>query len=199
MKPYPEIVAYLKRDKVLSNAIFKVQEEVKPDLNTDVYLSLLESIISQQLSSKVAQIIWKRFNDLFYNDYPQPVKVAQKEIQELRSVGLSNSKANYIQNVAHFALQNDLSFNGLNVKTDDEIINYLTQIKGVGKWTAQMILMFPLDRLDVFPIDDLGIQTKMKEIYQVTEEKKDLKIKLLEIAENWKPYRSLACKYLWLI
>jgi len=136
---------------------------------------------------------------LFNDEYPQPERLIQLDIATLRSVGLSNSKANYLKNVAYFTIKNELSFNYLIEKSDEEIIEYLTKIKGVGRWTAQMILMFPLDRLDVFPVDDLGIQTRMKEIYQITEEKKDLKIKLLEIAENWKPYRSLACKYLWLM
>jgi len=199
MKPYSEIIVYLKKDEKLTFAINKINEKVVPELNIDIYVSLLESIVSQQLSSKVAKIIWQRFLILFNDEYPQPERLIQLDIATLRSVGLSNSKANYLKNVAYFTIKNELSFNYLIEKSDEEIIEYLTKIKGVGRWTAQMILMFPLDRLDVFPVDDLGIQTKMKEIYQITEEKKDLKIKLLEIAENWKPYRSLACKYLWLM
>jgi DNA-3-methyladenine glycosylase II len=81
--------------------------------------------------------------------------------------------------------------------SDAEVIQYLTQIKGVGKWTVQMILMFPMDRPNVFPIDDLGIRNVMKEMYGLELEKKELREKLIEIAENWHPYKSLASKYIW--
>jgi len=84
-------------------------------------------------------------------------------------------------------------------KTDDEIVDYLTQIKGVGKWTVQMILMFPMDRPNVFPVDDLGIQNAMKSLYQLDLEKKELKTRMNEIAMLWDPYKSLASKYLWKI
>ena len=80
---------------------------------------------------------------------------------------------------------------------DEEIIKYLTQIVGIGKWTVQMILMFPMDRPNVFPVDDLGIQNNMKAWYKVKLEKKELKEKLTKISEKWEPYKSLACKYLW--
>jgi DNA-3-methyladenine glycosylase II len=110
---------------------------------------------------------------------------------------LSNNKARYVKNVAEFYLENNMSFDYLQAKSDDEIIEYLTQIKGVGKWTVQMILMFPMDRPNVFPVDDLGIQNSMKNLYEIDLEKKELKMRMNEIATNWDPYKTLASKYLW--
>ena len=199
MKSYKEILSYLEKDTVLTNAIRKVPQKINPELDIDVYRALLNSIVSQQLSVKVVEIIWRRFEDLFANGYPKANELLNIEDAVLRKVGLSRSKANYLKNVAGFSLENDMSFDYLNEKTDQEIINYLTTIKGVGKWTVQMILMFPMDRLNVFPVDDLGIQQRMTSLYAINVEKKMLKPRLTEIAENWQPYRSLACKYLWKI
>lgn len=198
IKPYHEIVTILsEKDSVLKNAIASVNTEIKPTPSIDVYLELLNSIVSQQLSVKVARIIWTRFTDLFSDSYPHSDQVLNMEHALLRGVGLSNSKANYIKNVAQFSVDANISFEYLNKMSDDEIIAYLTQIKGVGTWTVQMILMFPMDRPDVFPIDDLGIQNQMKAWYGIELEKKELKNKLVEIAEIWKPYRTLASKYIW--
>jgi len=197
MKSYEEILAYLEKDKILTNGIKKVSQKINPELDIDVYRALLNSIVSQQLSVKVVEIIWRRFEDLFVNGYPKAKELLNIEDTVLRKAGLSRAKANYLKNVASFALENDMSFDYLYKKTDQEIINYLTTIKGVGKWTVQMILMFPMDRLNVFPVDDLGIQQRMTSLYNIDVEKKMLKPTLIEIAESWQPYRSLACKYLW--
>lgn len=171
--------------------------EIKPSPNIDVYTSLLSSIVSQQLSTKVADIIWQRFLDLFPEHDVNPRAVVDIDFARLRGVGLSGSKSQYIQNVAQFALGNDMSIDKLISMTDVEIIDYLTVIKGVGKWTVQMILMFPMDRPDVFPVDDLGIQTKMKYWYGLTSEKKELKEDMLKVAKKWSPNKTVACKYLW--
>lgn len=199
MKSYADIIQHLKKDKILYHAIDQLDEKIKPEYDIDIYFSLLESIVSQQLSTKVARIIFNRLIDLFVDRYPKPDQVLITEHEILRGIGLSNNKVNYIKNVAEFSLQNDITFDYLNVKTDDEIIAYLTQIKGVGKWTVQMILMFPMDRPNVFPVDDLGIQNVMKKLYQIDLEKKELKLKLHEIAAQWHPYKTLASKYIWKI
>ena len=119
--------------------------------------------------------------------------------ETLRSSGLSNNKVKYIQNVAEFSLDNDLSFEFLQTLSDQEIIEYFTRIKGVGKWTVQMILMFPMDRPNVFPADDLGIQNGMKKLYELDLEKSELKKELNKIANGWSPYKTLASKYIWKI
>jgi DNA-3-methyladenine glycosylase II len=189
----------LEKDKILSKAIANLEGEVRPELELDIYFSLLNTIVSQQLSTKVVKILWNRFTDLFVDGYPKAQILLGTEHHLLRGIGLSNNKVHYIKNVAEFSLANDLSFDHLQAKSNEEIIEYLIQIKGVGKWTVQMILMFPMDRPNVFPIDDLGIQNGMKKLYQLNVEKKELKQKLDEIADNWHPYKTLASKYIWKI
>jgi len=166
--------------------------------NTDVYLALLSSIVSQQLSVKAADTIFNRFLDIYPDRYPLPHQLAQTRAPRLRAAGLSRQKAEYLKNVARFALHNDgLNYKLLTTKTDDELVEHLSKIKGVGRWTVEMMLMFTLDRKDVFPVDDLGIQQAMRKLYKLDEEGRELKKKMMVIAENWRPYRSIACKYLW--
>ncbi len=203
--PYKKNILHLKKDTILRNLITISTAAIKPSLEFDIYHFLLESIVSQQLSIKVADIIFNRVLDLFENRYPNPNILMNMEDEILRNAGLSYRKASYLKSVAEFSLKNDMNFEFLQQKTDEEIIKYLTQIRGVGKWTVQMILMFPMDRPDVFPVDDLGIQTNMKKLYGLVSDKnipnsltkKELKIALDKIADNWKPYRSLASKLIW--
>ena len=199
MSSHKEILLHFKRDKILFNAISDLDTEIRPEIDIDIYHSLLSSIVSQQLSTKVVKIIWNRFTDLFVDGYPDAESLLSKEHEILRRIGLSNSKANYVKNVAAFYLENNMSFDYLQAMSDDQIIEYLSQIKGVGKWTVQMILMFPMDRPNVFPVDDLGIQNSMKRLYEIDLEKKELKIRMNEISLQWEPYRTLASKYLWKI
>ena len=197
LNPQEEILNHLRKDSILYEAITQLKIEIRPELNIDIYHSLLASIVSQQLSTKVVKIIWNRFTDLFIDGYPDATSLLSKEHEVLRGIGLSNSKANYVKNVAEFKLANDMSFDFLQTMSDEEIIDYLSQIKGVGRWTVQMILMFPMDRPNVFPIDDLGIQNAMKKLYGLQLEKKELKNKMLEIAAVWDPYKTVASKCLW--
>lgn len=162
-----------------------------------VYFDLLDSIVSQQLSVKVATVIFNRFRALFPENYPYPELVAALQMEQLRSVGLSNQKAAYLQNVAAFSLQYDLENHDWDTMSDDDIIAFLTQIKGVGKWTAQMILMFTIGRPDIFPIDDLGIQQAMARLYDLDAKDKQFKQKMTALAEPWRPHRTIACRYLW--
>lgn len=162
-----------------------------------VYYDLLESIVSQQLSVRVADVIFKRFVALFPDHYPAPALLLSTEVERLRSVGLSNQKAQYLHHVARFTIEENLEGISWLQKSDEEIIQALTQIKGVGVWTVQMLLMFTLGRPDVFPVDDLGIQQGMSRLFQLNEKGRPLKKKMLELSEPWKPYRTTACRYLW--
>lgn len=164
---------------------------------TDMYVVLLESIVSQQLSVKAADTIFKRFLGLFENNYPNPTTLLKFSLDELRAVGLSRQKASYLQAVAQFHQTKGMDYTTLKDKTDEEIIQYLTQIKGVGKWTVEMLLIFALQRPDVFAVDDLGIRQAITKLYGLQEAGKELSQKMLALAENWKPQRSLACRYLW--
>lgn len=163
----------------------------------EVYGALVRSIVSQQLSVKAASTIYGRFLDLFENRIPHPEQVISLEIETMRSAGLSYQKAGYIKNVATFFIENEVRNKDWSKESDEEVINILTQIKGVGTWTVEMILMFTLDRPDVFPVGDLGIQNAMIELYDLKLEKKELKTRIVEIAESWRPHRTLACRYLW--
>ncbi|KAA9357525.1 DNA-3-methyladenine glycosylase family protein [Larkinella humicola] len=167
-----------------------------PDKNP-IYLALLESIVSQQISVKAADSIFTRFLALFPDGYPHPEQLVAKLPEELRSAGLSGQKSVYLQSVAEFALKNPMSSDHLGPLTDEEVVQYLLPIKGVGRWTVEMLLMFVLDRPDVFPVDDLVIRQKMVKAYGLTETGRALYKRLHEIAEPWRPHRTLASRYLW--
>lgn len=187
---------HLKKDARLKPLIDSIEISAV-EASRDLYYDLVLSIVYQQLSGKVAKAIFTRFCALFPDEYPHPELVVQLEMPVLRSAGLSGQKATYIQNIARFALEHDLEHQVWNKMSDEDILQLLTQIKGVGVWTTQMILMFSLNRPDIFPTDDLGIQQAIRKLYQLEETGKPLKLKMLEIAENWRPYRTAACRYLW--
>ena len=170
-----------------------------PEIEThsDIYVDLLGSIVSQQLSVKAAATINGRFLDLFPKRQPFPELVLGLDTEILRGCGLSYQKAGYIKNIAQYWIDNQSDKKDWMAIAEDDIIAELTQIKGVGKWTVQMILMFRLNRLDVFPIDDLGIRQGMIKLYEVEETGKALVKRLTEIAEPWRPYRTIACRHIW--
>jgi DNA-3-methyladenine glycosylase II len=172
-------------------------EEIIEEPHEDIYRSLLSSIISQQLSTKVARVIKGRFLALFPDQYPLPELVLAQPEDTLRGVGLSFQKLGYLRNVAAFAQQGQLDYPLISVLPDEELIQHLVRIKGVGRWTAEMILMFTLGRPDVFPVDDLGIQNAMKQQYGINAAGKLLQAEMSRVAEAWRPYRTVACRYLW--
>lgn len=190
-------LAHLKEEANIRPLLLQIEmPELAPSGN--VYYNLMESIVSQQLSVKVADVIFRRFLTLFPDDYPHPELVVAIDFDRLRSVGLSGQKASYLQNVAQFAIENNLESIDWNTMSDEEIIVFLTQIKGVGKWTVQMLLMFSLSRPDVFPVDDLGIQQGMQRLFKIEEQNpRLLKQKMIALAEPWRPWRTVACRYLW--
>ena len=189
-------VKHLSKDKQLKKAIAK-SGRIKLKKRKNIFIYLVKSITSQQLSTKVAEVIYKRFIDLF-GEEPTPEQVLELKHEQLRAIGLSNSKVIYVQNVARFAIEKGLDLKRLNKMNNEELIEYLTEIKGVGRWTAEMIMMFALGREDVFAVDDLGIQMAIKNLYQLKiNETPKLKKKMLVISEGWSPYRTYACMYLW--
>jgi DNA-3-methyladenine glycosylase II len=154
--------------------------------------------MSQQLSTKVAKVIYHRFLELYGGDEPTPQQIVETPFDQLRTIGLSNAKTQYVLNVARFAIDNDLSDKRLRKMGDEEIIELLTQIKGVGRWTVEMLLMFTLGREDLFAVDDYGIQMAMKKLYKLDDSnKKEFKEKMANIARKWAPYRTFACLLLW--
>lgn len=201
MKPLEEgeMLAILAKDRVLRKYIKSLKPPVLC-LSDDPYYSLLKAIVSQQLSVKAAATIWERFLLLFEVRYPAAEVLDMMPVEEVRLAGLSGQKAGYLKNIASFHLQHPISLEVLVTMSDEAIIDHLTQIKGVGRWTVEMLLMFSLGRMDVFPVDDLGIKSKMIRLYNIQIfESKEIKKELFRIAEKWKPCRSLACHYLWQI
>ncbi|MCB0700753.1 MAG: DNA-3-methyladenine glycosylase 2 family protein [Chitinophagales bacterium] len=164
----------------------------------NIFLHLVSSIISQQLSTKVADVIYNRFLELYDNTAPTPEQVLEMEFDKLRSIGLSNAKTTYVRNIAQYAIDNDMSDKRLYKMSNDEVMEFLLPIKGVGRWTVEMQLMFALGREDVFAVDDLGIQQAMIKLYKLkTDDKKQLRTKMLKLSEKWQPYRTYACMHLW--
>jgi DNA-3-methyladenine glycosylase II len=191
-----DYLAHLKKDKKLASII----QEPPPSLQLkkNIPLQLIASIMSQQLSTKVAKVIYDRFLGLYNNIEPSPADVLATNSTTLRSIGLSNAKVQYVQNVAAFCIEHSITDKKMKKLTEDEIIDLLTQIKGVGRWTVEMLLMFSLGREDVFTVDDLGIQQAMMKLYKLnTDDKKQLKQQMQKIALKWSPYRTYACLYLW--
>lgn len=158
--------------------------------------ALVSSIVSQQLSVKAASTIYGRLKQLLKNKVT-PRRILNQSEDALRSVGLSRQKASYVHNIAQFFLQPQIKKTDWTELHDNEIIDTLTQIKGVGAWTVQMILIFQLDRKNVFPVADLGVQQKMMYLYKLEGKKKEIMQKMEKIAENWSPYRSIASRYMW--
>ena len=188
---------HLSKDKKLQK-VFSLQKEYVITKRDNIHLHLCASIISQQLSTKVADVIYGRFLKLFKKKTPSPKDILALDFDTLRSVGLSNAKTNYVINVCNFFIENKLTDAGLHKMEDEELIAFLTQIKGIGRWTAEMILMFTLGRQDVFAVDDLGIQQAMTKLYKLdAADKKLMKQKMIIISEKWRPYRTYACRYLW--
>ena len=183
-----------KKDEKMGRLITKFEKpEFKKDNN--YFEALVRAIVYQQLSGKAAATIYARFKDLFIeNKFPSPSIVMEKSHEELRSVGLSNQKASYIHNIANAFYTGKVPKN-INTIDDNEVIECLTTIKGVGPWTAEMFLMFTLNRPDVFPVTDLGIQKGFQLFFHLDKlPRPDLMIKN---AEPWRPYRTLASQYLW--
>ena len=162
-----------------------------------IYLDLLQSIVSQQLSVKAVDTIFDRFLGLFPRRYPRPALLAGMRTGKLRTAGVSRQKAGYLKAVARFARAGHLDLAHLRSLDDEQVIEHLTRIKGVGRWTAEMLLMFSLDRPDVFPVDDVGIQSAMKRLYRIKGEGRALRGRLQRIAEAWRPHRTFACRCLW--
>ena len=190
-------IQHLIKDKRLKK-IIELQEPYVLGKQKNVYLHLCNSIMSQQLSTKVAAVFHQRFLNLYKGKNPTAVQIVSTPFETLRSIGLSNAKANYVLNVCNFFIDEKITDAKLHKMENEELIKYLSQIKGVGQWTVEMILMFTLGREDIFAVDDLGIQQAICKLYKIDAvDKKTMKEKMLLISAKWSPYRTYACRYLW--
>jgi DNA-3-methyladenine glycosylase II len=192
-----EHIIHLSKDKRFKK-ILEPQKPVRLQKRKKVYLHLCASIMSQQLNTKVAKIIYRRFLELYGKTEPTAQQILDTPFETLRSIGLSNAKANYVHNVCRFFIDNRITDSQLAKMSNQEVIDLLTQIKGVGRWTVEMILMFTLGREDIFAIDDYGIRQSVIKLYKLDDSnKKATNEKILKISSKWIPYRTYACRYLW--
>ncbi len=193
----PKVSRYLSADPILARVMRDVPIAFTPPTGR-IYEDLLEAIIYQQISIRAAKTVHNRFLTLFDGIVPEPDVLASAPVETLRSAGMSGVKAQYLLNVAEYYVQNNLSDDLLMVMPEEEFIRQLVQIRGVGRWTVEMILIFSLGRPDVFPVSDLGIQQAIESLYSIEElAGKALQGRLTSVAEQWRPYRTYAMLYLW--
>jgi DNA-3-methyladenine glycosylase II len=180
----------LRRDPILRRVIDRVGH-CTLSLERNKIRALSESIIYQQLAGAAAATISRRFEAL-WGRWPTPSQVIEARVARLRSAGLSRQKLSYLKDLSAKVLDGTVPLSRVGRMGDAEVIEVVTQVKGIGRWTAEMFLMFCLGRPDVFPTGDLGIQTAMKRLYRVR-----TAAGMERVAERWRPERTKAAWYLW--
>ena len=193
LKFYKQAAVYLlEKDKKLAKIIKDIK--LAPlELHGDYFRELTESIIGQQLSIKAADTILSRFYKLMKGPIA-PRKVLKLKDEDIRKAGISYQKISYIKDLAKKFDDDEIEFHKFNKLTDEKIIEELIAVRGIGRWTAEMFLIFGLGRPDVFSYGDLGLRRAIEKLYKI----KDLEeVEAIRISEKWKPYRSVASRYLW--
>lgn len=168
---------------------------IKSGRESDIFCGLLEAIVSQQLSTRAAATIYGRLRALLPDNTPTPQSLLPLTDEALRGVGLSRQKAAYVRDLSQRVHDGSLRTDTLATMSDEDIVSELTKIKGIGRWTAEMILIFRLARPDILPVGDLGIVKAIQKAYGLRKTP-DAK-RMLKIGERWRPYRSVASWYLW--
>jgi DNA-3-methyladenine glycosylase II len=186
-------VKYLIHKDARLEKLFKMKEEIIVNINENYFESLAGVIVAQQLSSKVASVIYNRLSNLLKgNITPEYIKNADEV--ELRGIGLSYQKIKYLKSLADCVLTKEVDLSDLNHLSDKDIIEMLVKIKGIGIWSAQMFLMFSLGREDVFSVLDLGLRNALKKLYELPNLTNQ---EIEEMSLNWSPYRSIVSHFLW--
>jgi DNA-3-methyladenine glycosylase II len=173
-----------KNDKVMAGIIKSYKGESLKKVTDDIFYTLSRAIIGQQISVKAADAIWKRFEKI---SKASPQKTLRLSDEKLREIGFSGQKVKYVKSVAEFCISHDGKWHD----DDEEVIKHLTSIKGVGRWTAEMFLIFYLQRPDIFPLADIGLLKAIEKHYGTPRDKAH------QHGANWAPYRSVATWYLW--
>lgn len=183
-------------DAVLFNALEKTGnlEVIKLRNTSDYFVALCDEIVSQQLSIKVAEVIFTRFKALFPKETITVSGVLSLSHEQMRAVGMSNAKVKYIKDLALKVFNNEVILEKLPELADEAVISELTKIKGIGRWTAEMFLMFTLGRENIFSHGDLGLKNAMKKLYKLEDPTKE---EIEKITQKWSPYRTYACRILW--
>jgi DNA-3-methyladenine glycosylase II len=186
----------MRRDPVLGVVIKKVGVCGLPAIpQVPPFMALAEAIASQQLSVKAADTIFGRFCDLFPDRHPDPARLITFDDAAIRAVGFSRSKVSFLRDLATHVVEDRLNLDTLHEHDDEAVLKSLTAVKGIGRWTAEIFLMFRLQRPDVFPADDLGLLKAAQRVYGLRQ--RPTPKRLLKMADAWRPYRSIAAWYLW--
>src|SRR4051812_17036825 len=186
----------MRRDRTLGAAIKQIGPCGMADRQRKDHLSaLVGAIVSQQLSTKAAATIFGRFVALFPDGHIDPEKIHALDDATLRGVGLSGQKVGYLRDLCARIADGRLNLEELETLDDEAVVERLTSVKGFGRWTAEMFLMFRLHRPDVLPIGDLGIVNAIQRLYRLRKRPNPKRIQ--QLGESWRPYRSVACWYLW--
>jgi len=183
-----------KVDPILGKVISKVELKERK-AHKRYFEALVMSIISQQISTNAAASITKKFVGIFGNKFPKPEEVLKKRDSVLRKAGLSFQKINYIKSLARLVKEGKVEFKKFGKLDDEQIISQLILVKGIGRWTAEMFLMFCLGRPDVFSHGDLGLKNAIKKLYKL--DKDNHSKKYHKLVESWSPHRTTAARYLW--
>ncbi len=189
------IIQIYKNDPNLAK-IIDITGPCKLTTKRNYYHSLLRSIIGQQLSIIVAEVIWQRFLNYFIKQ-PNPEDILSTHDAELRKLGLSTAKIIYIKGLSLKILKKQIKLEGISKKNDTEIIEHLTKVKGIGVWTVHMFLIFTLGRLNILPVNDLGLKKATKITYKLRKLPDEKKLILISLKNGWEPYNSIASWYLW--
>ena len=192
-----DAIKYLKETDPTMNKIINSVGAYSIKIRHNPFLALVEAIIYQQLTGKAAQSIYEKFISYYNNNeyYVQPQYIILTADNIMKSFGLSNKKIEYIKLLSTDIIKGNINLNSFEEKEDEEIINELTKLKGIGRWTAEMFLIFCLERKDVFPLKDLGIKKAIQRWYFNPEYPDEQSI--IDLSNIWKPYRSIASWYLW--
>lgn len=168
-----------------------------PTKHGNYYQALVESIISQQLSVKAGDAITRRFVELFGSTFPSPAQILEKDVEILRTAGLSRAKAGYILDLADHIERGTVQFEHLDTLSNDEIIGELTAVKGIGLWTVHMFLIFCMGRGDVLAWGDLGVRNGIMRLYGLSAIPDRVSVESIATKNHWHPYESYACWYIW--
>lgn len=188
-----DAIGILRKDPVLADIINSVGDYTLKRRNHH-FSVLVESIISQQLATGAAEAIFERFKGI-YPKFPTASEILSTRKSKLRLVGLSGMKIEYLKDLARHVEEGRLDIKSLSKMSDEDVILHLTQVKGIGRWTAEMFLIFSLGRQDVFPADDLGLRKGVQMAFSLPEVPKPKEVE--KIGERWKPYRTIVTWYLW--
>ena len=186
-------IGFLKNDPVL-RPVIDVVGDFSLKRRNHHFAVLVESIVSQQLATSAAEAIFTRFKNL-YPKFPTASQILATKNSKLRSVGLSSMKVEYIKDLAKNIEEGNVKIRSLSKMSDDKVIEHLTQVKGIGRWTAEMFLIFSLGRPDVLPVHDLGLRKGVQRVFSLRVLPEPRRVE--ELGERWRPYRSIATWYLW--